>query len=180
MQVVCLPPYSIMTQSQLMALLGVAAVHYRKWVSSRAALKPVEVWRDAGKDWRGSHKKSCPVEHRIHRGRAERSRTINIKEMIWNFTNFGMGISIGECVPIPEFPFIYIVFLNIYFISVYIFFVYTCIPLKNSVLCDVTSCGSCKHRRFGETYPDDGGANFLWDVGSYKSHTAWYHIRRHS
>jgi hypothetical protein len=38
--------------------------------------------------------------------------------------------------------------------------------LKNGVFWDVTPCGSCKNRRFG------GGARFLRNVSSYKSHTA--------
>jgi positive regulator of sigma E activity len=37
--------------------------------------------------------------------------------------------------------------------------------MNNGVFWDVTSCGSCKNRRFG-------GARVLRNVGSYKSHTA--------
>jgi hypothetical protein len=52
---------------------------------------------------------------------------------------------------------------------------------------DARLCGSCKNRHFGGTYrfhyqgdknreldschPDDGGATFFRNVGSYKSHT---------
>jgi hypothetical protein len=74
--------------------------------------------------------------------------------------------------------------------------------MKNGVLCDVTPCGSCKNRRFGGLsasfirvtrvgdlgttlavtsnrrsmrrllVASEGGARFLQNVGSYKSHTA--------
>jgi hypothetical protein len=64
--------------------------------------------------------------------------------------------------------------------------------MKNYVFWDVTSCGSCRNRRFGGNIasvirvtgigelgtlavtnnPDDGGATFLRKVGSYKSHMA--------
>jgi hypothetical protein len=27
------------------------------------------------------------------------------------------------------------------------------VAMKNDVFCDVTQCGSCKNRRFGDTYP---------------------------
>jgi hypothetical protein len=45
---------------------------------------------------------------------------------------------------------------------------FTAVIMKNGVFWDVTPCGSCKNRR----YPDDGGAKFLRNVGSYKRHTA--------
>jgi hypothetical protein len=74
--------------------------------------------------------------------------------------------------------------------------------MKNGVFWVVTPCGSCKKRRLGGTtawywylvflrsvrrllvaacavpsssifgHPDEGGARFLRNVGSYKSHTA--------
>jgi hypothetical protein len=47
--------------------------------------------------------------------------------------------------------------------------------IKNGVVWVVTPCGSCKNRRFGGTWRlrhQEGGARFLRNVGSYKSHTA--------
>jgi hypothetical protein len=50
--------------------------------------------------------------------------------------------------------------------------------LKNGVFWDVTSCGSCKNRQLllflvhHSCHPDEGGARFIRNVGSYKSHTA--------
>jgi hypothetical protein len=77
--------------------------------------------------------------------------------------------------------------------------------MKNGVFWVVTPCGSCKIRRFGGTWrllhqgdkigelgttqaatrtdfchPDEGGARFLRNVGSYKSHTAQQPRRHHS
>jgi hypothetical protein len=58
------------------------------------------------------------------------------------------------------------------------FEVFTAVTVKNGVFWDVTPCGSCKNRRFAGTWrllhqgdPDEGGARFLRNVGSYKSHT---------
>jgi hypothetical protein len=48
------------------------------------------------------------------------------------------------------------------------FEVFTAVIMKNGVFWDVTPCGSCKSR----LSPDEGGAKFLRNVGSYKSHTA--------
>jgi hypothetical protein len=45
------------------------------------------------------------------------------------------------------------------------FEVFTAVTMKNIAFWDVTLCGSYKNRRFG-------GAKFLRNVGSYKSHTA--------
>jgi hypothetical protein len=62
------------------------------------------------------------------------------------------------------------------------FEVFTAVNMKKGVFWDVTPCGSCKNRRFGGTWrllhPDEGGARFLRNVGSYKIHTA-YRPRRH-
>jgi hypothetical protein len=57
------------------------------------------------------------------------------------------------------------------------FEVFTAVTMKNGVFCVVTPCGSCKNRRSGGTWrhfchPDEGGARFLRNAGSYKSHTA--------
>jgi hypothetical protein len=84
------------------------------------------------------------------------------------------------------------------------FEVFTAVTMKNGVFWAVTTCGSCKNRRFGGIWsllhqgylvflrsvrrllvaacvvpispifchPDEGGARFLRNVGSYKSHTA--------
>jgi hypothetical protein len=71
--------------------------------------------------------------------------------------------------------------------------------MKNAVFWDVTSCGSCKDRRFGGMYcncgcwllltlllarrffrPYDGGDMLFRNVGSYKSHTASLSRRRQS
>jgi hypothetical protein len=51
--------------------------------------------------------------------------------------------------------------------------VFTAVTMKNGIFWDVTLCGSCKNWHFGGTscHPDDGGAKFLRNVGSYKSHT---------
>jgi hypothetical protein len=49
------------------------------------------------------------------------------------------------------------------------------LTMKNGVFWDVTQCGSRKNRCFGGTnscLPDKGGAQFLRNLGSYKSHTA--------
>jgi hypothetical protein len=43
--------------------------------------------------------------------------------------------------------------------------VFAAVTMNNGVFWDVTTCGSCKNRRFG-------GAWFLRNVGSYKSRTA--------
>jgi hypothetical protein len=45
------------------------------------------------------------------------------------------------------------------------FEVFRVVTMKNAVFWDVMPCGSCKNRPFG-------GAKFLQNVGSYKSHTA--------
>jgi hypothetical protein len=68
------------------------------------------------------------------------------------------------------------------------------IYMKNATFWDVTTCISCKNRRFGGKYrryrqcdknrrvmnnvtsvnschPDDGGATFLQNLSSYKNHT---------
>jgi hypothetical protein len=45
------------------------------------------------------------------------------------------------------------------------FEVFTAVTMKKGVFWEVTPCFSCKNRRFG------GGAKFLRNVGSYKSHT---------
>jgi hypothetical protein len=45
------------------------------------------------------------------------------------------------------------------------FEVFTAVTMKNGVFWVVTPCGSCKS-------PDEGGARFLRNVGSYKSHMA--------
>jgi hypothetical protein len=80
------------------------------------------------------------------------------------------------------------------------FEVFTAVTMKNGVFWDVTPCDSCKNRRFEElsaffirvtrigqlgttlalTSNPDGGAKFLRNVGSYKSHTAQHPRRRHS
>jgi hypothetical protein len=52
--------------------------------------------------------------------------------------------------------------------------------MKNAVFWDVTPCGSvCQLIVTAYVvpssqirHPDDGGGKFLWNVGSYKSHTA--------
>jgi hypothetical protein len=44
------------------------------------------------------------------------------------------------------------------------FEVFTAVTMKNGVFWVVTPCGFC--------HPDEGGARFLRNVGSYKSHTA--------
>jgi hypothetical protein len=63
--------------------------------------------------------------------------------------------------------------------------------MKNGVFWDVRPCDSCKNRRRNSQrasvdsystdscHPDEGGAKFLRNVDSYKSHTAW-HPRRHN
>jgi hypothetical protein len=74
------------------------------------------------------------------------------------------------------------------------FEVFTAVDMKNGVFWDVTPCGSLVFlrsvRRLLITasvvpssdyyHPDDGGAQFLRNVGSYKSHTAYHFRRRHS
>jgi hypothetical protein len=54
--------------------------------------------------------------------------------------------------------------------------------MKNGVFWDVTPCDSCKNRRFDtdSCHPGDGGAKFLRNVCSHKSHTAQHPRRRHS
>jgi hypothetical protein len=68
------------------------------------------------------------------------------------------------------------------------FEVFTAVTMKNGVFSVVTPCGSCKiflrsvRRLLVEAcvvpsspifpHPDEGGARFLRNVGSYKSHTA--------
>jgi hypothetical protein len=53
--------------------------------------------------------------------------------------------------------------------------------MKNGVFWDVMPCGSCKNRHFGGTcHPDEGGAKFLRNVGSYKSHMSQHPRRHHS
>jgi hypothetical protein len=58
--------------------------------------------------------------------------------------------------------------------------------MKDAISCYVTPCGSCKNRlltlflarRFLSSWWRSD--TFLWNVGSYKSHTAWHPRRRHS
>jgi hypothetical protein len=90
------------------------------------------------------------------------------------------------------------------------FEVFTAVTMKNTIFWDVTPCGSCNIWRFerltsivrvkricelGTTlavtskwnapkrntcHPDDGGNNFLRNVGSHKNLTAWHPRIRHS
>jgi hypothetical protein len=48
------------------------------------------------------------------------------------------------------------------------FEVFTAVTMKNGVFWEVTPCGSCKNQ---PCHTDEGGANFLRNFGSYKSHT---------
>jgi hypothetical protein len=57
------------------------------------------------------------------------------------------------------------------------FEVFTAVTTKNGVFWDATPCGSCKNRpsissqrATDPCHPDEGGAMFLRNVGSYKSH----------
>jgi hypothetical protein len=54
------------------------------------------------------------------------------------------------------------------------FEVFTAVTMKNGVFWDVTPCGSCTKRCFGGTQRllYQGDAEFLRNVGSYKSHKA--------
>jgi hypothetical protein len=56
------------------------------------------------------------------------------------------------------------------------FEVYKAVTMKKGVFWDVTPCGSCKNDVSEELsascHPDEGGAKFLRNVGSYNSHTA--------
>jgi hypothetical protein len=58
------------------------------------------------------------------------------------------------------------------------FEVFTAVTIKNFVFWDVSPCGSCKFT--DSCHPDEGGAKFLRNVGSYKSHTALHPRRHHS
>jgi hypothetical protein len=50
------------------------------------------------------------------------------------------------------------------------FEVFTAVTRKNAVFWDVTTCGSCKNRRFS-CYSEDVSTKFLRNIGSYKKHT---------
>jgi hypothetical protein len=57
---------------------------------------------------------------------------------------------------------------------------FTAVTTKNAVFWDVAPYRSCVNRRFGGTYPEDGGDTFLRDIGSHKIYTAPHPRRRHS
>jgi hypothetical protein len=61
--------------------------------------------------------------------------------------------------------------LFIYILHNVRFEVFMAVTMKNVAFWDVTPCGSCKNRCSGGTY-DEGGAKFLRNVSSYKSHAA--------
>jgi hypothetical protein len=65
------------------------------------------------------------------------------------------------------------------------FEIFTAMTMKYGVFWDITPRGSYENRRFEGTqrlfhscHPDERGAKFLRNFGSYKSHKA-YHPRRH-